>query len=345
MRRSLATVALLTLASVAMAPSPAAAAPARSGHNAVELSVMTFNIFYGGDELDFGTGDFCEVADGCDETFEAVVATVLASGADVVGLQEAERNTRRLAEALGWHYDERNHVISRFPLIDPPGADGVYAFVEVSPGRVVAIANLHLTSDPYGPYAVRDGASAGEVTDVGAVSSPTRDPAAARRVAGAPASGDSVVRHRRLQQPVVPRLDCSRRGRPPRRALRTVVAGHGDAGSRGPARLVSRRVSGPGCSARLHLDAGRAGVVAGGRGGAGSHRPRASDGRGDDDVQQDRRRVGWAGRGHRGGAVPIGSPRRGVDVLRSASFAATVRRRRTTTRVRGRAALGRRACA
>ncbi len=166
MRRILAAVASLTLASIAITAGPIAASQERSGQHAVELSVMTFNIFYGGDELDLETGDFCEVADGCDQTFEHVVATVQASGADVVGLQEAERNTRRLAEALGWYHNERNHLISRFPLIDPPGADGVYAFVEVTPGRVVAVANTHLTSDPYGPYAVRDGAALEEVIEL-----------------------------------------------------------------------------------------------------------------------------------------------------------------------------------
>jgi endonuclease/exonuclease/phosphatase family metal-dependent hydrolase len=166
MRRFLAPVASLALVSIALSSAPAAASPSRSHDRAVELKVMTFNIFYGGDELDLDTGDFCAVPDGCDATFQAVVDTVRASGADVVGVQEAERNTRRLAEALGWNFDERNHLISRFPLIDPPGADGVYAFVEVTPGRVVAIANLHLTSDPYGPYAVRDGAAAADVLDL-----------------------------------------------------------------------------------------------------------------------------------------------------------------------------------
>jgi endonuclease/exonuclease/phosphatase family metal-dependent hydrolase len=165
-RRILAIFAAVTLASLAVSSAPTAASPARSDHNPVDISVMTFNIFYGGDDLDLETGDFCEVADGCEASFDAVVATVRASGADVVGLQEAERNTRRLADSLGWYYDERNHLISRFPLIDPPGADGVYAFVEVAPGRVVAVANLHLTSDPYGPYAVRDGASLDAVVEL-----------------------------------------------------------------------------------------------------------------------------------------------------------------------------------
>ena len=166
MRRILAAVASLTLVSAIGSWTPAEASPAHSVRNAVEIKVMTFNIFYGGDDLDLGTGGFCEVPDGCDATLRAVIETIRESGADVVGLQEAERNTRRIAEALGWHFNERDHLISRFPLIDPPGADGVYAFVELRPGRVVAVANLHLTSDPYGPYAVRDGASAEEVIDL-----------------------------------------------------------------------------------------------------------------------------------------------------------------------------------
>jgi endonuclease/exonuclease/phosphatase family metal-dependent hydrolase len=165
-RRVLATAASLVLISAVASSAPAAASRAEPDAAPVDLSVMSFNIFYGGDELDLTTGDFCAVPDGCAETFQQVVATIRASGADVVGLQEAERNTRPIAEALGWNFDERNHIISRFPLIDPPGADGVYAFVEVSPGRVVAVANLHLTSDPYGPYAVRDGATADEVLEL-----------------------------------------------------------------------------------------------------------------------------------------------------------------------------------
>ncbi len=58
---------------------------------------------------------------------------------------------------LGWFCEPRLQLISRFPLIDPPGANGVYALAEVAPGRFVAISNVHLPSDPYGPYWVRDG--------------------------------------------------------------------------------------------------------------------------------------------------------------------------------------------
>jgi hypothetical protein len=132
----------------------------------VRLRVMTFNIFYGGDELDLGTNDWCAKRRGCLETFEKVVDTIRASGADVVGIEEGEGSTRRLARALGWHASERTQVISRYRLIDPPGANGLYVFVELGPGEVVAIANTHLPSDPYGPYLVRDGGTAQELDDL-----------------------------------------------------------------------------------------------------------------------------------------------------------------------------------
>jgi endonuclease/exonuclease/phosphatase family metal-dependent hydrolase len=123
------------------------------------VRVMTFNVFYGGDELDLRTGGWCRRPRGCPETFAKVVEAVERSEADVVALQEPAMHTRRLAEALDWHYDERMHVVSRFPLVDPPGAEGAYVFVEVEPGEVVAIANTHLTAEPYGPYELRDGAT------------------------------------------------------------------------------------------------------------------------------------------------------------------------------------------
>jgi len=128
----------------------------------VELRVMSFNIEWGGTHI----------------SFENVVKAIRLSGADIVGIQEAEGNLQRLANDLGWHYNLRNYVISRFPLIDPAGAyelgvdghvadgpraDGLYVLVEVAPGRVIAMANTHLPSDPYGPDRVRDGAAAEEI--------------------------------------------------------------------------------------------------------------------------------------------------------------------------------------
>ncbi len=123
------------------------------------LRVMAFNIFYGGDELDLETDDWCDERTGCAETFARVADVIRESEADVVGLQEPTANTRALAEELGWYFDERTHVISRFPIVDPGGAEGAYVLVEPEPGRVVAVANTHLPSSPYGPYRLRDGVS------------------------------------------------------------------------------------------------------------------------------------------------------------------------------------------
>jgi endonuclease/exonuclease/phosphatase family metal-dependent hydrolase len=111
----------------------------------VDLKVMSFNIWLGGAVVDSGQ----------------VIEAIRRAEADIVGLQEAEGNTASIAAALGWHASERTMIISRFPLIEPPEADGPagldYVYAQIAPGQVVAIANLHLTSDPYGPYAVRDG--------------------------------------------------------------------------------------------------------------------------------------------------------------------------------------------
>ena len=116
----------------------------------ITLRVMTFNIEWGGEKI----------------SFDNVVEAIRLSRADLVGIQEAEGNLQRLADELGWHYDLRNYVISRYPIFEPSGANGKYVYVEVEPGRIVAHANVHLWSDPYGPDEVRDGASLAEVLDL-----------------------------------------------------------------------------------------------------------------------------------------------------------------------------------
>jgi hypothetical protein len=127
------------------------------------LRVMTFNIFYGGDELNLQTRQFCRDPAGCPETLDQVAAAIRASDADVVGLEEATMNTCPLAQKLGWHCNPRNQIISRYPIIDPPGANGHFVFVEPSPGRIVVVADVHLPADPYGPYEIRDGATLDQV--------------------------------------------------------------------------------------------------------------------------------------------------------------------------------------
>jgi len=115
----------------------------------VDITVMTFNIEWGGANI----------------SFDNVVEAIRLSNADIVGVQEADGNLERLATALDWNFDARNYVISRFPLIDPPGANGKFVYVEVSPGFVVAVANLHLPSDPYGPDLLRNGATVDDVLE------------------------------------------------------------------------------------------------------------------------------------------------------------------------------------
>jgi len=119
--------------------------------DSVEVKIMTFNIWLGGDQVNLT------------RTLDAIRA----AEADIVLLQEAEGQTRPLAAALGWPYaSERHHAIAKYPLFEPAAPEADYLFVELVPGRFVAVANIHLTSDPYGPYAVREGQTAEQVVEL-----------------------------------------------------------------------------------------------------------------------------------------------------------------------------------
>lgn len=139
---------------------------AEDSNPSIELRIMTFNIFYGGDEANLDTMNWVMNPEGNEETFNQVVQTIRASGANVVGIQEGCSNVRRIAEILGWYSCERLQIISEFPLIDPSGGNGLYIFVEPLPARVAALSNVHLPADPYGPYEVRDGATWEEVVEL-----------------------------------------------------------------------------------------------------------------------------------------------------------------------------------
>jgi endonuclease/exonuclease/phosphatase family metal-dependent hydrolase len=137
---------LASLASVVATPDRAVAAA-----EPVRLKVGEFNIEYGGTHV----------------SFDKVVQAIRRGGADVVGIEEAQTHIPRLARALGWPYfSERLQVVSKLPLIDPPGADGHYLYVEVAPGEVVALQNVHLPSNPYGPFRIKMGATRAEVLEI-----------------------------------------------------------------------------------------------------------------------------------------------------------------------------------
>jgi endonuclease/exonuclease/phosphatase family metal-dependent hydrolase len=128
------------------------------------LKLMDFNIEYGGEEVDFNK----------------IIEAIKLADPDVVALEEGEGNTRKVADALGWpHASTRTQIVSKLPIIEPPGADGRYVFIEIAPGAVIALASVHLPSDPYGVYDVRDGKSVEEVIKL---EQETRLPAAQERL-------------------------------------------------------------------------------------------------------------------------------------------------------------------
>jgi endonuclease/exonuclease/phosphatase family metal-dependent hydrolase len=133
-RRPIVVTALVILASV-MPVSPSSGQP---GPEPVQLRVMSFNIWYGATATDLGK----------------VIEAIEAAEADVVGMQEPYARLRRIALALGFHASPRMHVISRYPILEPAGSDGEWAFLQLGPGRVAAIANTHLPCCPYAPYRI-----------------------------------------------------------------------------------------------------------------------------------------------------------------------------------------------
>ena len=140
-----------------------------------DLKLMDFNIEYGGDEVDF----------------DKIIEAIKLADPDVVAIEEAEGNTQKVADALGWPYASvRTQVVSKLPIIEPPGADGRYVFIEIQPGAVIALANVHLPSDPYGPYYVRDGKP---VADVIKLEENTRLPAVQERLDVLPALIDAGI--------------------------------------------------------------------------------------------------------------------------------------------------------
>ena len=68
-------------------------------------------------------------------SFAKVVEAVEKAQPDVIGLEEAETNTGRLARAAGYPYwSDATQVVSRFPLLEPPDAKGHYVFVRGGTG-------------------------------------------------------------------------------------------------------------------------------------------------------------------------------------------------------------------
>lgn len=132
----------------------------------LDLRVMVFNIEDGGVGVDLGK----------------VVEAIRRADPDIVALEEAMGHTARIADALGWGFaSARTQVLSRHPIVDPPAGDGTFAYVEVQPGKVVAVANVHLPAEPYGPELASRGGSAEALI---ALERRIRFPKLERRLAG-----------------------------------------------------------------------------------------------------------------------------------------------------------------
>lgn len=129
-------------------PVGASLSSAVTADGAVTLRVMTFNVWYGGEQVSLAT----------------IGEAIRAADPDIVGVQEADRNLERIAEMAGMPYvDPRRRLISRWPIFDSgsgvrtePGASpysttaldssALHAWVMVRPGKVVAVSNVHLSS-------------------------------------------------------------------------------------------------------------------------------------------------------------------------------------------------------
>jgi endonuclease/exonuclease/phosphatase family metal-dependent hydrolase len=140
-----AVVAAISLAALVSCTSSSSSSTAAAP---TTVRVGQLNIEYGGEVIDF------------DKTIEAAAAL----DADVIGIEEAWGNIPDLAKGLGWpYYDASRQIVSRLPLLQAPGNPVEYTFVEVSPGQVVAIGNVHLPSVHYGPNLTRRGEAAADI--------------------------------------------------------------------------------------------------------------------------------------------------------------------------------------
>ena len=118
------------------------AAPATG--DPMELDVLVYNIEYGGNA-----------------STDKVIRSL---DADVVGVLESYNRLPEIAEKTGYpYYNVGLQLLSKYPIHEPSGADGLYALIEVQPGYAVAFFNTHLDYVAYGPKLLTKGMSVQEV--------------------------------------------------------------------------------------------------------------------------------------------------------------------------------------
>ncbi len=110
----------------------------------ISLSLLVFNVEYGGSK-----------------STDAVMADL---DADVVGVLESYNRLPEIAKAAGYpYYDVGLQILSKYPILEPSGADGLYAYIEVRPGEAVAMVNTHLDYVQDGPNRLERGVPVADV--------------------------------------------------------------------------------------------------------------------------------------------------------------------------------------
>ena len=122
------------------------------------LTLMSYNVWKGWSQVDDG--------------FRKGIASIKASGADIVGLQEASAELAgKVARELGWFHAEKSdgspQIVSRFAIVESMARDrfnGARIRVSEDPRREIIVFNCHLDHRFYGPYAaMKPGATADSV--------------------------------------------------------------------------------------------------------------------------------------------------------------------------------------
>ena len=110
----------------------------------VDLDVLVFNVEYRGGP--------------------ATDKVIRKIDADVVGVLESYERLPEIAANTGYkYYDVGLQLLSKYPIHEPSGADGLYALIEVEPGYVVAMFNTHLDYVKYGPKLLAKGVPVAKV--------------------------------------------------------------------------------------------------------------------------------------------------------------------------------------
>ncbi len=110
----------------------------------MRLDLLVFNIEYGGN----GSTD----------------KVIKKLDADVVGVLESYERLPEIARKTGYpYYNTSLQLLSKYPILEPSGGDGLYAMIEVQPGYVIPFFNDHLDYVEWGPRALQNGESVDSV--------------------------------------------------------------------------------------------------------------------------------------------------------------------------------------